>query len=126
MLQTCCKKAVQEAWARPARSLSRLRARPACALFLSWDHAKQLYQQSARYSQKDNTPLRKRLKDETKARKIAGVTQGRGSDAFKDEARAREWELTVGIEIHAQLNAARKLFSGKHTWSVPKAPTDET
>ena len=23
------------------------------------------------------------------------------------------WELTVGIEIHAQLNTARKLFSGE-------------
>jgi hypothetical protein len=24
-----------------------------------------------------------------------------------------KWELTVGIEIHAQLNSERKLFSGK-------------
>ena len=24
----------------------------------------------------------------------------------------REWELTVGLEIHAQLNTERKLFSG--------------
>jgi aspartyl-tRNA(Asn)/glutamyl-tRNA(Gln) amidotransferase subunit B len=29
------------------------------------------------------------------------------------DSRLAEWELTVGIEIHAQLNTARKLFSGK-------------
>lgn len=47
--------------------------------------------------------FRKQLKDEKKLRKV----QGRGQ-RFQ---RLEEWELTVGIEIHAQLNTARKLFS---------------
>lgn len=33
--------------------------------------------------------------------------------AVDNEALDR-WELTVGLEIHAQLNAEYKLFSGKH------------
>ncbi|KAI0619302.1 Glutamyl-tRNA(Gln) amidotransferase subunit B mitochondrial [Pyrenophora tritici-repentis] len=36
-------------------------------------------------------------------------------------ARTEKWELTVGIEVHAELNTARKLFS-KATTSVGDAP----
>lgn len=40
----------------------------------------------------------------------------------KDQgARGEEWELTVGIEVHAELNTARKLFSGAAT-SISEAP----
>lgn len=53
-------------------------------------------------------PFRKQLKDEAKKRKAASV----GSKKAKVDNQALErWELTVGIEIHAQLNTARKLFS---------------
>ncbi|KAM3086375.1 hypothetical protein ACMFMG_000512 [Clarireedia jacksonii] len=49
-------------------------------------------------------PLRKQLKDEAKRRKAndGNVSKQQSLD---------EWELTVGIEIHAQLNTERKLFS---------------
>jgi aspartyl-tRNA(Asn)/glutamyl-tRNA(Gln) amidotransferase subunit B len=57
-------------------------------------------------------PLRKHLKDELKARRVGAGSTPRGplSDL---QLRLEDWELTVGIEIHAQLNTSRKLFSGK-------------
>jgi len=56
--------------------------------------------------QDDSAPLRKELKDAAKAaKKAAAYTPPESPDILPD------WELTVGIEIHAQLNAARKLFS---------------
>jgi len=53
------------------------------------------------------TPLRKLLKEEAKARKAAGYRKPKDSEIQAVPG----WELTVGIEIHAQLNTARKLFS---------------
>lgn len=59
----------------------------------------------------DVTPLRKQLKDASKrARGPVGTKQKTGIP--KDD-RLSQWELTVGIEIHAQLNTIRKLFSRK-------------
>jgi aspartyl-tRNA(Asn)/glutamyl-tRNA(Gln) amidotransferase subunit B len=56
-------------------------------------------------------PLRKQLKDEAKAKKSASL-ETRGKTKKQDiDPRLKNWELTVGIEIHAQLNTARKLFS---------------
>ena len=52
-------------------------------------------------------PLRKQLKEQAKALKAAG----RKKKAKADNQTVTGWELTVGIEIHAQLNTARKLFS---------------
>ena len=55
-------------------------------------------------------PFRKQLKDEAKQKKAAA--QGLGKKKSKQDNQALDdWELTVGIEIHAQLNTARKLFS---------------
>ncbi|KAM5351801.1 hypothetical protein ACJ41O_004524 [Fusarium nematophilum] len=51
-------------------------------------------------------PLRKQLKDEAKKAKKQGKKKSNGDSQTVDG-----WELTVGIEIHAQLNTARKLFS---------------
>ncbi|PSS06924.1 hypothetical protein M430DRAFT_37580 [Amorphotheca resinae ATCC 22711] len=51
-------------------------------------------------------PFRKQLKDEAKARKSSVQKRSKS-----DNQRLDNWELTVGIEIHAQLNTARKLFS---------------
>lgn len=54
----------------------------------------------------DRVPLRKQLKQEAKNLK-AHKKQRKESE----EASRHEWELTVGVEIHAQLNAGAKLFS---------------
>lgn len=51
-------------------------------------------------------PFRKQLKDETKKRKSELSKKAKSNHEKLDN-----WELTVGIEIHAQLNTARKLFS---------------
>jgi aspartyl-tRNA(Asn)/glutamyl-tRNA(Gln) amidotransferase subunit B len=54
--------------------------------------------------------FRKQLKDEAKKRKAAEGP--RAANQAKSSAEYNEnWELTVGVEIHAQLNTARKLFS---------------
>lgn len=51
-------------------------------------------------------PFRKQLKDEAKKRKFEHPKKSK-----VDNQTLEKWELTVGIEIHAQLNTARKLFS---------------
>jgi aspartyl-tRNA(Asn)/glutamyl-tRNA(Gln) amidotransferase subunit B len=56
-------------------------------------------------------PLRKQLKDQAKALKAAGKKK----KAKVDNQTVPGWELTVGIEIHAQLNTPRKLFSSATT-----------
>lgn len=58
------------------------------------------------------TPLRKELKDTNKAARAARREAGE-DDAVAGRDEIEGWELTVGIEIHAQLNTARKLFSGE-------------
>ncbi|OQV11193.1 hypothetical protein CLAIMM_15063 [Cladophialophora immunda] len=57
--------------------------------------------------QQDHTPLRKQLKDAAKAVR----TLPSAPAAAESPDLLANWELTVGIEIHAQLNASRKLFS---------------
>lgn len=62
-------------------------------------------------------PLRKQLKD---AKKASRQTPDRPSFeehgvTFKNHERLARWELTVGIEIHAQLNSPHKLFSSAST-----------
>ena len=61
-------------------------------------------------------PFRKQLKEDLKtkrAEKISGL--GINDQELKEAKRRRQaldWQLTVGIEVHAQLNTDRKLFSG--------------
>lgn len=71
----------------------------------------------------DDTPFRKALKDAAKQRKKdKPVTRDPAHDAKNShDVRLEKWELTVGIEIHAELNTARKLFSSAAT-SVSEAP----
>lgn len=57
-----------------------------------------------------DVPYRKHLKDEAKRRRALGELESQNSKEAK-ESRAKKWELTVGIEVHAQLNTERKLFS---------------
>ncbi|KAI1437324.1 GatB/GatE catalytic domain-containing protein [Xylaria sp. CBS 124048] len=58
-----------------------------------------------------HVPLRKQLKDEAKREKASGKKKKKNVNNQVVDG----WELTVGIEIHAQLNTAKKLFSGATT-----------
>lgn len=64
----------------------------------------------------DDAPFRKALKDVAKQKKKEG-RQNAGSHKSQKgrDPRLENWELTVGIEIHAELNTARKLFSSAAT-----------
>ncbi|EAW09719.1 glutamyl-tRNA(Gln) amidotransferase subunit PET112 [Aspergillus clavatus NRRL 1] len=75
-------------------------------------HAIRSLQTSAAESQ-ERIPLRKQLKQGAKGLK-AQKRQRRESE----EASRQTWELTVGIEIHAQLNTETKLFSRASTSST--------
>ena len=64
------------------------------------------------HRQQDIAPLRKELKDAGRAARASRVEELNTLSAWDDEE-IDGWELTVGIEIHAQLNSIRKLFSRK-------------
>ena len=58
----------------------------------------------------DHAPLRKQLKDAARASR--GKRDGEADERERvRQERLANWELTVGIEIHAQLNTGSKLFS---------------
>ena len=59
----------------------------------------------------DAIPLRKHLKDEAKRKKAETKSTSGSNKKTKADPRLEKWELTVGIEIHAELNTACKLFS---------------
>ncbi len=63
--------------------------------------------------QQDVVALRKELKDEQRASRAA--RRGQYDSEKVDKDATGDWRLTVGVEIHAQLNTARKLFSGTRT-----------
>ncbi|KAL6707777.1 hypothetical protein ACN47E_003677 [Coniothyrium glycines] len=71
----------------------------------------------------DDAPFRKALKDSAKQKKKDKKLLGQNlkGAAASSDPRLERWELTVGIEIHAELNTARKLFSSAAT-SVSAAP----
>lgn len=71
----------------------------------------------------EDTPFRKTLKDAVKQQKKDKRASPDPAQAAKKrhDARLDKWKLTVGIEIHAELNTARKLFSAAAT-SVSEAP----
>ena len=106
MLQVCCRRAVLYAWARPACALSNIHE--ACAT-QPWSFRTQLYHACTTRSEQDSTALRKHLKDAAKVKK-ADLNRSKSS-SLEAAIKAARWELTVGIEIHAQLNTPRKLFS---------------
>lgn len=66
---------------------------------------------------KHDAPFRKALKEAAKKKKKEdGKFPGASNKSQKSEdPRLEKWELTVGIEIHAELNTARKLFSSAAT-----------
>ncbi|KAH0556081.1 hypothetical protein GP486_005981 [Trichoglossum hirsutum] len=55
-------------------------------------------------------PFRKQLKDEARQRRISDGAAEPSRQRASDTA-TENWELTVGIEVHAQLNTRHKLFS---------------
>ncbi|KAK6070669.1 pet112 family protein [Seiridium cupressi] len=65
----------------------------------------------AALTESPHVPLRKQLKDEAKKAKASGKKKKKNAA----NQVVKGWELTVGIEIHAQLNTARKLFSAAAT-----------
>jgi aspartyl-tRNA(Asn)/glutamyl-tRNA(Gln) amidotransferase subunit B len=74
-------------------------------------------------AQHDDAPFRKLLKDAAKQQKKQdrAASGSRKNSNKNNDAGLEKWELTVGIEIHAELNTARKLFSGAAT-SIGEAP----
>ncbi|MCJ1444845.1 MAG: hypothetical protein MMC23_005348 [Stictis urceolatum] len=66
--------------------------------------------QSESTSRERPAPFRKQLKEEAKLRKATKPKNG-SQDTSSNDARLNAWKLTVGIEVHAQLNTERKLFS---------------
>lgn len=59
----------------------------------------------------DRVPLRKQLKEEAKA-----LRSHKRQRKETEEASREEWELTVGVEIHAQLDTETKLFSREYAF----------
>lgn len=60
-------------------------------------------------------PLRKQLKDEAKQRKKSAKAATSDRKLEAPDTLLDSWELTVGIEVHAELNTAHKLFSSAAT-----------
>ncbi|QIW96249.1 hypothetical protein AMS68_001767 [Peltaster fructicola] len=59
----------------------------------------------------DPAPLRKHLKEQAKRKRAEERDKRSNGKHIKQDQRLERWELTVGIEVHAQLNTACKLFS---------------
>ncbi|KAL4926290.1 glutamyl-tRNA(Gln) amidotransferase subunit PET112 [Aspergillus undulatus] len=72
--------------------------------------------QTSSTESQDRIPLRKQLKKDAKA-----VKSQKRLRREQEEASREKWELTVGVEIHAQLNTEAKLFSRAPT-SLSKIP----
>lgn len=79
-------------------------------------HARPLQTEATHAS---HVPFRKQLKDEAKRKRdaqrldaIQAITHNAGRS---NASSSRKWKLTVGLEIHAQLNTERKLFSDAKT-----------
>ncbi|KAI5245003.1 hypothetical protein E4T43_03417 [Aureobasidium subglaciale] len=69
-------------------------------------------------------PLRRQLKEEAKQRKKSAKAAANSAHGNKRvNPLLEKWELTVGIEVHAELNTAHKLFSTART-SVNAEPNE--
>ncbi|KAL8999632.1 MAG: hypothetical protein Q9169_001592 [Polycauliona sp. 2 TL-2023] len=75
-------------------------------------YARRRFVQTQPSTTSDDSPFRKQLKNEAKRKKHVAREKAPSPDGI-DVARLAAWELTVGLELHAQLNADHKLFSGK-------------
>ena len=101
----------------PVKAASRWQSLRVASLHSQWtlliNHARALQTDAV---QPNDVPFRKQLKDEAKRKRQAGrnvredhYTGRRGKE--EEASRLEKWKLTVGLEIHAQLNTERKLFS---------------
>ncbi|KAL9123753.1 MAG: hypothetical protein Q9217_006848 [Psora testacea] len=74
---------------------------------------------SASSPYRDQVPFRKQWKDEQKRKRLekSSWDSVKHEEAVEEERgrQTSKWRLTVGIEIHAQLNTDRKLFSDAKT-----------
>lgn len=61
----------------------------------------------------DVAPFRKQLKEEAKQKRLAGDGKSEKKREKGKDPKLENWELTVGIEIHAHVNTERKLFSSE-------------
>lgn len=80
-------------------------------------------------TQASHVPFRKQLKDEANRKRelqrrnaLQGIAHDNGRKS--NGSTSTKWELTVGLEIHAQLNTERKLFSDART-SEDGAPNSD-
>lgn len=101
---------VCQACIRQARNQQKLTAIKPSSLF-----QRRLLQTST--TPEDIVPFRKQLKDEAKRKWLEGNSKVSKTSSKGRDPRLEKWELTVGIEIHAELNTARKLFSSATTSS---------
>ena len=73
-----------------------------------------------------NEPLRKSLKDkykrERKERQDEALRGTQRNEVPNKDGKSDIWRLTIGLEIHAQLNTERKLFSGLSLILPPAMP----
>lgn len=95
------------------RRLPSIRHRPhplhspsAIQFFSSSRSIRDVTPQTSSAATSDPVPLRKQLKQDAKAAKAR-----KKETKEREEATRQKWELTVGIEIHAQLDTEAKLFS---------------
>ncbi|KAL8786303.1 MAG: hypothetical protein Q9195_008263 [Heterodermia aff. obscurata] len=94
----------------PSQLLTRLETKP----FPSWRLVRPVPRGLGTATSSDNeVPYRKQLKEESKRRRAAKHLSNEETEG--KDARSEKWELTVGIEVHAQLNTERKLFSRART-----------
>lgn len=103
---------------RGARSSTRWIKRPRPAIhgprIVQWPLVRQCLATQTTDETTPIVPLRKQLKDEARQRRLE-IKAGTYKSNSDEDVDLEDWELTVGIEIHAELNTARKLFSDAAT-----------
>ena len=101
----------------PAQVLSQLSLRLQPKPLPSWRLIQQVPRGLETATLSDNdVPYREHLKEESKRRRAARHL--RSEETEGKDANLEKWELTVGIEVHAQLNTERKLFSRMYSSSL--------
>lgn len=99
--------------------------RPRACIVAKWLTSRGLA--SGPQSQPQAIPLRKHLKDEAKRKRAEGrLSNGIAPKKTTRDPLLEKWELTVGIEIHAELNTACKLFSSAPSTAADSNATPNT
>ena len=93
-----------------SRRAKRLAAPSLVAHFSTSGSQSNVLQQIAEERQSESyEPFRKQYKDEQRKRRLEGIHKKSSTEI--SESTIANWELTVGLEVHAQLNTDHKLFS---------------